>query len=103
MGVDAAQPLEPAPSPPVAAEVGDEDLLVVPHDGKADLTLAVDNDSYLAFDFLGKLGEVAGQFGGDDLLGGGPAAVDTLQALYLACLESVGIAVYLLNRFPRDG
>jgi hypothetical protein len=33
---------------------------------------------------LGKLGEVPGQFRGDDLLRGDSATVDTLQGLYLA-------------------
>jgi hypothetical protein len=51
MGVDAAQAGKPAPGPPVCAEVGNDNLFIVADDGEADLTLAVDNDPYLASDF----------------------------------------------------
>jgi len=100
MGVDAVQPLEPPFAAAVAAEVGDDDLLVVPDDGKADLPLAVDNNPDLASDFPGELGEVAGELRGDDLVGGDPAAVDPLQSLDLVRPQAVCIAVYLFNRYP---
>lgn len=103
MGMDAPQSLEPAFAAAVAAEIGDEDLLVVPHDGEADLTLAVADDPYLASDFVGELAEVAGELRGDDLLGGDLAAVDPLQGLDLTRPEAVGVAVYFLNRSPRCG
>ena len=103
MGVDASQAAQPPPTTPVFAEVGDEDLLVVPHDGEDDLALAVDDDPDLASDFLGEFGEVTGQFRGDDLLRGDLATVDPLQGLYLARPQPVGVAVYFLNRSPRDG
>ena len=103
MGVNAAQAAQPPPAPPVAAQVGDHDLLVVPHDGEADLALSVDDDPDLAPDVVGELGEVPGQFLGDDLLRGDLAAVDALQGLYLARPQTVGVAVYPLNKSPRDG
>jgi len=65
--------------------------------------LAVADESDLASDFLGELGEVAGELRGDDLLRGDLATVDALQALYLARPQTVGIAVYFLNRSPRNG
>jgi hypothetical protein len=100
MGVDASQAAQPPPTTPVFAEVGDEDLLVVPHYGEADLTLAVDDDPDLTPDFLGELGEVPGQFRGDDLLRGDLTTIDTLQGLYLACPQAVGITVYLFDGSP---
>ena len=101
--MDASQATQPPPPTPVPAEVGDEDLLVVPHDGEDDLPFPVDNDPDLTPNFLGELGEVPGQFRGDDLLRGDLAAVDTLQGLYLACPQTVGVTVYLFNGSPRDG
>ena len=103
MGVDAPQTLEPAFAAAVTAEVGDEDLFVVTYDSEDNLTLAVDDNPDLASYFLGELGEVAGELRRDDLLGGDPAAVDPLQSLYLARPQAVGVAVYFLNRSPRDG
>jgi hypothetical protein len=49
--VDAAQAGKPAFGAAKGAEVGNRDLLVVAHDGEVDLTLAVDDDPYLASDF----------------------------------------------------
>jgi hypothetical protein len=103
MGVDASQPPQPPSPPTVPAEVGDEDLLVVPHDGEVDLALAIDDDPDLTSDLMGELGEVPGQFRGDDLLRWNLATIDTLQGLYLACPQAVGITVYLFNRFPLNG
>ena len=100
MGVDASQAAQSSPSTPKPAEVGDEDLLVVPHDGEVDLPLAVDDDPDLTPDLMGELGEVPGQFRGNDLLWGNPAVVDALQGLYLARPQTVGVAIYSLNRSP---
>jgi hypothetical protein len=60
MGVDASQAAQPSPPTTVPAEVGDEDLPVVPHDGEDDFTLAVDDDPDLTPDFPGEFGEVPG-------------------------------------------
>ena len=98
--MDASQAAQPSAPPTVTAEVGDEDLLVVPHDGEVDLSLAVDDDPDLTPDCLGELGEVPGQFRRDDLLRGDPAAVDALQGLYLACPQTVGVTVYSFNMSP---
>jgi hypothetical protein len=52
MRVDAAQTPQPARATAIAAQIGDDDLLVVADDGKADLALAVDDDPYLTSDFV---------------------------------------------------
>jgi hypothetical protein len=100
MGVDAAQASQSALAAAVFAEVGDLDLLVVTHDGEADLTLAVNDDPYLASDFERELGEETGELRGDDLLGGDSPAVDPLQGLDLAGFQTDGIAVYFFDRSP---
>jgi len=100
VGVDASQAAQPPPPPTVPAEVGDEDLLVVPHDGEVNLPFAVDDDPDLTPDFLGELGEIPGQFRCNDLLRGDLSTVDTLQGLYLACPQTVGVTVYLFNGSP---
>jgi hypothetical protein len=51
MGVDAAQARKPALGAAVCAQIGDGDFFVVTHDSKADLTLAMNDDPYLASDF----------------------------------------------------
>ena len=103
MGVDAPQAAQPPTPPTVPAEIGNDDLLVVPYDGEVDLPFAVDDDPDLTPDFMGELGEIPGQFRCDDLLREDPATVDTLQGLYLARPQTVGVTVYLFNGSPRDG
>lgn len=98
--MDASHAAQPPPPTAVPAEVGDDDLLVIPNNGEVDLPLAVDNDPDLTSDLMGELGEVPGQFRRDDLLRGDPATVDTLQGLYLACPQTVGVTVYLFNWSP---
>jgi len=82
--VDAAQALEPACCNAIAAQIGDRYLFVVADDGEENLTLAAADDPYLASDFKGKFGEIAGQLLGDDFLRRYPSPVDTLQGLDLA-------------------
>ncbi|MCJ7545801.1 MAG: hypothetical protein MUP30_03070 [Deltaproteobacteria bacterium] len=60
MGVDAAQPGEPALGAAVCAQIGDDDFFVVTDDGKANIALAVADDAYLTPDLQGELGEIAG-------------------------------------------
>jgi len=63
----------------------------------------MNDDPYLASDFERELGEETGKLGGDDLLGRDAAAVDPLQGLDLAGFQANGIAVYSLDRSPRNG
>jgi hypothetical protein len=102
MRVDAAQAGEPSFGAAKGAEVGDDDLFIVAHNGEDNLALAVADDTYLASDFERELGEETGKLRSDDLLRGDAAAVDPLQGLDLTRPQADGIAEYSLDRSPRE-
>jgi hypothetical protein len=51
---------------------------MISYDDIFDNALAVDENSYLSFDFLGNLREISGYFRADDLLGGNPSSIYAL-------------------------
>jgi len=59
--------------------VGNEQTLGVPHDDMGHHPRPVYQDPRLAMHFMGNLGELAGQFRADQLMGGHLAAVEALQ------------------------
>ena len=97
VGVDAPKAPQPALSPPPAAEVGDDDLSMVPYYDEADLPHPVYYQTYLSLYTVGKLGEVTGQFPADYLLRRDPPPVDPLQGLEFACFETCGLTLYSLD------
>ena len=92
VGVNAAQPPQAAAPQAEAGEVGNHDLPVVSHDDMFHRPLAVDDNPQLAVDFPGALGQVAGQFRGDDLGRRDTAVKNPLQGLDLARLQAREVA-----------
>jgi hypothetical protein len=88
VGVDAAQPAQAAAPEGIAGEIGDDDLPVVADDDIENRPRAVDDHPELAMQFAGTFGQITRQLAGNKLIGGNAAAVDPLERLDLARLET---------------
>jgi len=98
VGMNEAQPPEQLAPQGEIGEFRDENAPLVPHDDVLHGAGATDECPHLASGFLGELGHPPCQFVADDLLHRDTAAVESLQPVDLALLESGQIAVKLLNK-----
>jgi hypothetical protein len=99
MGVNAAQTLKSACSKPVLAQIGNPDMAAIADYNIDHLTLAADDQTYLAFDFMGKGRDLAGRLMGDYFVGRQSAVIQPSQSFLLAGLQASGLTVYLFDNF----
>lgn len=72
----------------ISFEVGEEEGFCITDDDVGDSSPSVDQDTDLSSDFAGELGQITGEFMGDDAFGPNFSSVDVLQASDVVCLQS---------------
>src|SRR4030042_1112338 len=97
MGMYAPKSLETPRSHPDPGKIGDPDVLIVAHNHIGNRPFTGHQQGNLAIDFTGNGGNLAGQFVGDNLAGGYPAAVQILESLLLTGLQAVCFAQYVID------
>ena len=76
--MDTPEPPKPYQPTPVPWKGRNDNPLMVSYDDIFDNALPVDQNSDLSLDLMGYIGEIAGYFGVDDLLGGDSSAIYSL-------------------------
>jgi len=97
--VDQAQAAEAAGAAAQAADVRQDELVGVADDDLFDASLAREENADLAPQITRRLGQVTGELGGDDVVGGDPPAKGPFERPPLGGLDAAGVAFDLL----RDG
>jgi hypothetical protein len=93
----ATQPVQTSRSRAKPAEVGNRKPIPRAHDHISHLSLSVDEQGDLSFDFSGYGRELSGQFRGYDLGGRDPATIQMLEPFVLTGLEAAGFSKYLVD------
>ena len=96
VGVDEAQAAEASTAAADTAEVGQHDLRGIADHHVLDRTTPIDEHTDLAVQLRRLRGELCGKLGGHHIRGRNASAIQALERLDLTCLESLGIARYLI-------
>ncbi len=102
MGVDETDAPEPFGAKTVFREVGDEDVMVRTDQDVPDSARTVDDETYLAADHGGSLGQGTGSLGRNDRVGRHLSPVEPFERLDLSGFEASCIAVNGRDRWLLD-
>jgi len=80
-----------------AADVGELELVGIPHDDALNLALPVEQYADLPVRLEGELGQVPGQLGADDLVRRDPTTVGVAELVEFAGLEAEGVPVQVFQ------